>query len=99
VDQPDNAVEPGTHRGPAAFNQAIANVFATWDDVQFDVERVMNSGDAMVAIGTLHGRLHDSGMEVDAPHGQVWTFREGRAVRMRWFNTHHETLEAAGLAE
>jgi ketosteroid isomerase-like protein len=36
-------------------------------------------------------------MEVSGLHGQVWTFREGRVTRMRWFNTHQETLEAVGL--
>jgi hypothetical protein len=43
--------------------------------------------------------IHGPGMEVVTPHGQLWTFRNGRAARMRWFNTHRETLEAAGLRE
>ena len=97
---PHDAVEPGTHHGEAAFNSAIANVFATWDDVQFDIDRVTDGGDAVVvALGTLRGHLHDSGMEVTAPHGQVWTFREGRAVRMIWFNSHEAALQAGGLED
>ena len=38
-------------------------------------------------------------MNVESPHGQIWTFRNGQVIRMRWFNTHRETLEAAGVAE
>ena len=33
---PPDAVEGGTRRGFDAFNDAIAVVFATWDDVHFD---------------------------------------------------------------
>jgi ketosteroid isomerase-like protein len=96
---PPDAVEPGTRQGADSFNKAIANVFAAWDDVRFDTERVIDNGDEVVALGQLHGRVHGPGMEVDSPHGQIWTFRDGRVTRMEWFNTHRETLEAAGLGE
>jgi ketosteroid isomerase-like protein len=99
VGEPPDAVEPGTRRGADSFNEAIANVFAAWDDVRFDPERVIDNGDDVVALGVLRGHIHASGMEVDSAHGQIWTFRDGRAVRMRWFNTHRETLEAAGVRE
>ena len=53
----------------------------------------------MVALGVLHGHVRAAGMEIDSPHGQIWTFRDGQVVRMRWFNTHREALEAAGVRE
>lgn len=96
---PPEAVEPGTRKGADSFNRAIANVFAAWDDVRFDTERVIDNGDEVVALGQLHGRVHGPGMEVDSPHGQIWTFRDGRVTRMEWFTTHRETMEAAGLGE
>jgi ketosteroid isomerase-like protein len=96
---PPEAVEPGTRQGADSFNKAIANVFAAWDDVRFDTERVIDNGDEVVALGQLHGRVHGPGMEVDSPHGQIWTFRDGRVTRMEWFTTHRETMEAAGLGE
>jgi ketosteroid isomerase-like protein len=96
---PQEAVEPGTRRGVDEFNRALASIFDAWDEVRFETERVMGSGDDVVALGRLRIHIHGPGMEVVTPHGQVWTFRDGRAVRMRWFNTHRETLEAAGLRE
>jgi ketosteroid isomerase-like protein len=96
---PPEAVEPGTRQGADSFNKAISNVFAAWDDVRFDTERVIDNGDEVVALGQLHGRVHGPGMEVDSPHGEIWTFRDGRVTRMEWFNTHRETMEAAGLGE
>jgi ketosteroid isomerase-like protein len=96
---PAEAVEPGTRRGPEEFNRAIANVFAAWDDVRFETERVIGNGDDVVALGRLRGHIHGPGMEVESPHGQVWSFRDGLVVRMRWFNTHRETLEFAGVRD
>jgi len=96
---PAEAVEPGTRRGPEEFNRAVANVFAAWDDVRFETERVIGNGDDVVALGRLRGHIHGPGMEVESPHGQVWSFRDGLVVRMRWFNTHRETLEFAGVRD
>jgi ketosteroid isomerase-like protein len=94
---PHDAIEPGTRSGAEGFTGAIASVFATWDDVRFDTDRVIDNGDDVVALGVLRGHVRAAGMEIDSPHGQIWTFRDGRVTRMRWFNTHRETLEAAGL--
>jgi ketosteroid isomerase-like protein len=96
---PPDAVEPGTRQGADSFNRAIANVFAAWDDVRFETERITDNGEEVVALGRLHGHIHGPGMEVDSPHGQIWTFRDGRVIRMRWFNTHREALEAVGIQE
>jgi len=52
---PAEAVEPGTRRGPEEFNRAVANVFAAWDDVRFETERVIGNGDDVVALGQQFG--------------------------------------------
>jgi ketosteroid isomerase-like protein len=67
--------------------------------VHFDTDRVITTEEGAVVVGTLRGHLHDSGMEVSAAHGQVWTLREGQVTRMEWFNTHRAALEAAGVSE
>lgn len=94
---PDDAVEGGTRCGPDAFNQAITSVYEGWVDSRFVAERVLASGDDVVALGELraHGRV--VGHEIRREHGQIWTFRDGRLARMRWFGSHAETLVAAGL--
>jgi ketosteroid isomerase-like protein len=97
---PRDAVEGGTRSGADAFNDAIESVFAAWDDVWFDTDRVIANGDdQVVALGVLRGHIRGPGMEVEAPHGQVWTFRDGRVARMEWFNTHAEALQHAGVRE
>jgi ketosteroid isomerase-like protein len=36
---------------------------------------------------------------VESAHAQLWSFSDGRATRMEWFNTHQEAREAAGVRE
>ena len=95
---PDGAVEPGTRSGAEAFNAAIDAVYEGWDESRFEYDRVIDAGDDVVALGHLRARGRAVNAEVRQPHGQIWSFRDGRAVRMRWFHTHSETLEAAGIA-
>ena len=39
------------------------------------------------------------GIDVANRHGSVWTIRDGKAVRFRWFKEPGEPLEAAGLSD
>jgi len=96
---PDDALERGSRKGIDSFNEAITSVFDAWDDVRFETDRIFESGDDVIALGHVRGRGHSARIEVSRPHGQIWTFREGRVVRMRWFHSHPETLETAGLRE
>jgi ketosteroid isomerase-like protein len=94
---PDDAVEPGRRRGADSFLDAIASVFEGWEESVFDIERVIEQGDDVIALGKLRTRGRTTGLEATSPHGEIWTFRGGKVARMCWFNTHGETLAAAGL--
>ena len=94
---PPEAVEPGTRRGPGSFNDAIASIYEGWGESRFEPQRVFEEGDVVVALGELRVRGRSVGVEVRREHGQIWTFRDGRVARMSWFNSHRETLDAAGL--
>ena len=97
---PPDAVEPGTRAGAEAFNAAIGAVYEGWEESVFDVERVIDAGEGVVvALGHLRAQGRSVTAEIVQPHGQLWTFRGGRAVRMEWFYTHAEALAAAGLSE
>ena len=96
---PPDAVERGVRRGIESFNDAIRSVFQAWGEVRFETGRVFDHGDDVVALGQVRGLGRGAGIEVVRPHGEIWTFRDGRVVRMRWFNGHAETLEAAGIEE
>jgi uncharacterized protein len=94
---PDDAVEPGTRRGADSFLEAIASVFEGWEESIFEIERVIERGDDVIALGELRTRGRATGIESTYSHGEIWTFTDGKVARMRWFNTHAETLAAAGV--
>ena len=94
---PDDAVETGSRRGADSFLQAIASVFEGWEESVFEIERVIESGDDVIALGQLRTRGRAAGIEASGPHGEIWTFRDGKVIQMRWFQTHAETLAAAGV--
>jgi ketosteroid isomerase-like protein len=97
---PDDAVEPGTRRGADSFLEAVASVFEGWQESVFEIERVIENGDDVIALGLLRTRGRATGLAASGPHGEIWTFDDaGKVARMAWFNTYAETLASAGLAD
>lgn len=96
VNSPD-AVEPGTRRGIEAFGAAAKSVEETFEDARVRIDEILDVGDRVVVLATLHGRGRGSGADVERRQGYVWTFRDGKAVRFEWFNTPDAALIAAGV--
>ena len=90
---PPDALEPGTREGAESFN----GVFDVYSEVRFDIDRIVDAGDKVVVVSTMHGVARQTGIEMTRPHSQVWTIRDGKATSMQWFHTEAEALEAAGL--
>jgi ketosteroid isomerase-like protein len=96
---PPEAVEPGTRHGIEAFAEAARTVADTFAGVRVEIEQIMDAGDRVVVVATLHGRGRGSGADVERKQGYVWTIRNGKALRFEWFNSPADALEAAGLSE
>ncbi len=94
---PPDAVERGTRHGVDEFGAAAASVSDTFDGVAVDIDEMLDAGDQVVVLATLHGRGHGSGADVERRQGYIWTLRDGKATRFEWFNTPDEALRAAGL--
>jgi ketosteroid isomerase-like protein len=93
---PSYAVEGGTRRGRKSF----AVVRDTYEDFNIQVERFIDTdGDDVVVLARYTASGSGSGVQLEGEQGYVWTIRDGQAVRFRWFQSHREALEAAGLSE
>ncbi len=53
----------------------------------------------MVSYHRMRGTGRESGVDTQADYAYVWTFREGRIVRIRSSGNTAEALQAAGLSE
>ncbi len=92
---PPYAVEPGTRVGRRWFG----SVRETYPNFRFHVDRFVDTGgDDVVVLGRYTASGSASGIALEGEHGYVWTVRDGLAVRFRWFQSHDEALEAAGVS-
>jgi hypothetical protein len=53
----------------------------------------------VISVATVQNRGRVSGVEVEWTQCGVWTIQEGKIVRVAWFRTRSDALEAAGLEE
>jgi ketosteroid isomerase-like protein len=68
-----------------------------WESVEYEVEEVLDAGDDVICVITARGRGKSSGAPVEfLHHAGRWSIRDGRVVRVEWFQSRAEALEAAG---
>ena len=91
---PSYAVEAGTSHGRGT----LAKIREVYPDFRVEPERFIDAGEDVAVIGIARG-TSASGLEAKWRQGYVWTIRDGRAVRFRWFNDPREALEYVGMAE
>ena len=94
---PPDAVERGTRHGLEAFGSAADSVSDTFEGVGLDIDEMLDAGDRVVVLATLHGRGRGSGADLERRQGYVWTLRDGKATRFEWFTSPEAALLAAGL--
>jgi ketosteroid isomerase-like protein len=80
--------------GAAEF---IAEWADAWDDWEIEVEDYIDAGERVVVIVSQGGRAKGTGVSVEMHFAQVWTFRDGQAIRMEMYSSLNEGREAAGL--
>ena len=87
------------YSGPEGARQFLAEWADAWDDWELEVEDRIEAGERVVIVINQRGRAKATGIPVEMRFAQVWTFRDGRAIRMQMYASPAEALEAAGLRE
>ena len=96
---PPGAVEPGTRRGIAAYEDALRSIDEAFVDVRIEVREIIDAGDQVVVLASYTARGRTSGAQRQHEDGYVWTVRDGKAVRFQWFNDPAKALKAVGLRQ
>jgi ketosteroid isomerase-like protein len=91
---PDQQIYPGVE-GAMQFNAEWADAWDGW----VEVEDYLDAGEWVVVILNQRGRSKATGIPVDMRFAQVWTLRDGQAIRMQMYASPEEALEAVGLSE
>jgi ketosteroid isomerase-like protein len=85
------------YHGHEGLRTLFREWYGAWMDYEDDLEDLIDAGDKVVALVTSRGRGRASGVPVELKTPAVWTIREGRIIRVEWFQTPGKALEAAGL--
>jgi ketosteroid isomerase-like protein len=92
-----NHPEGEVRYGPEATIAFFREWIEPWSELQVDWELHSAEPDRVLAILTMSGRGRESGAPVDMRVGQLWIFKEGRAVRMVMYDDVDEARREAGL--
>jgi ketosteroid isomerase-like protein len=92
-------VDLGIYHGHDGLQSLFGEFSETWGEIEYSYEELIDAGAQVVSVVTRHARGRASGVEVERPFALLWTVREGKVVRVMWFLSREEALEAAGLSE
>jgi uncharacterized protein len=96
---PPEVPEAGVQYGREAVRRDWEQTIELFDDFSIDAQRYFDAGDELVVYLLYRGRARGSGADVEAQVAHVWTFRNGKAIRLRQYLDRSKALEAAGLSE
>ena len=91
--------DPLVFRGYEGVGEFLRLIREQWGSRRMEPQDLIDAGDKVVAYVRLVGVGRRSGVETMANAAHVWTFREGKIVRLTVFQTMEEALEAIGLRD
>jgi ketosteroid isomerase-like protein len=86
------------YRGQAEVQRFLEQFTEPWRELSIEPDRMIEVGDLVLVFLHFQATGRD-GIEVQLPLAQLWTLRDGRAVRMDAYSDQQRALEAAGLSE
>jgi ketosteroid isomerase-like protein len=87
----------GIYVGYDGISQWLSVWLEAWEAYHVEAERFVDAGDRVVAVIGLTAKGKGSGIEVERRDGMVYTLRERRVVRIDYYGSVDEALDAVGL--
>lgn len=86
----------GRYRGVEGVRSWMLDLYAAWDRMDIDCEELIEAGEQVISVLRVRGRGRTSGIELEYHPAGVWTLRRRKIVRVVWFATRDDALEAVG---
>jgi ketosteroid isomerase-like protein len=92
---------PGVYWGHDGIRTYWRRWLSAWKDLEFEIQDVLDAGDeAVVLVRSQRQWGRHSGIVTEfPPYGMVFTFRDGKVVRVRGFPDQESAMQAAGLSQ
>ena len=98
IEDPQRA-DGRVYRGHEGVRESWESWLENFDDWGFELERVTDYGDRVLAAAVEQGRGSVSEAAVSARNYMVFTFRAGKILRYQEFYDEAQALEALGVSE
>jgi uncharacterized protein len=90
----------GVYRGHEGLREWLAHFGEAFESWAFEPREYIDAGDGrVVVVGRLSAQGKGSGVSVDRLDAMAWTVRDGKALRLDYYNSRAEALDAAGLRD
>jgi ketosteroid isomerase-like protein len=86
-------LDPTMTRGYEGIRQFFEEVDDIFDDIVFEEEEILEFGDDVLVVSTGRFRGRTSGVDVTAHGAILWTIRDGKLVRFRFYQTKEDALQ------
>src|SRR5436190_14002054 len=87
-------------RGVEAMQRSWREFLGAWKDFRAEPEEIIDAGEQVLVLEKVGGRGRGSGVPAGGLRGaSLFTFREGRLVRLAQYTNRAKGLEAVGLRE
>jgi ketosteroid isomerase-like protein len=93
------AVEGTVYRGSDQIRAYYEEIYSVWDKLHVDLQELTETGDSVLATGTVTMRGKTSGAELRRPWAFVFELAGGRICRQRNFTDRAAARRAAGLED
>jgi ketosteroid isomerase-like protein len=84
----------GVFHGTDGFFEFVSDQWSTFDEVRLEVHEYIPRGNHVVVTATVHGRGRQD-VPVSATSAHLYTFEDGRLLRITLFQEREEALAAA----
>jgi ketosteroid isomerase-like protein len=93
-DIPDATV----YRGFEGLLRWQADWERSWESWRWDPEEFIDAGERVVAVLRVHARGRHSGVDLERLDAAVWRLRDRKCVRLDYYGSRKQALEAVGLS-
>jgi uncharacterized protein len=85
-------IDPIVTHGYDGIRRFFEEVDGIFDRIVFEIEEVLEFGDQVLMASTGRFRGRASGIDVTARAANLWTFRDGRLARFRFYQSKEDAL-------
>jgi ketosteroid isomerase-like protein len=92
-------LDAGEYRGHEGVARWLGDWENAWGEFTMTPEEILDAGERVLVVLRMKATGRGSGATLERQDAMVWHLRAGKLVRLDYFNSKQQALEAVGLTE